>query len=124
MVSGLADKDLPVGPQLLAKRMLVDNMVIGQPQQAEHVRIALGKQLDELPDFIANRVPFADESLLNVFPAKSDVMLDRGNEHAHEVLVIYAVGVRGRYVHIVGDAPAVAQQNDAVGEKVGGLFMG
>src|SRR5262249_53259958 len=124
MVSGPGNKDLPVGPQLLAKGMLVNNMLIGQPQQAEHVRIALSKQPDELSDFVADRVPLADESLLNVFPAKSDVMVDRGNEHAHEVLVIYAVGVCGRYVHVVSDAPAVTQQNDVVGQKVGALFVG
>src|SRR5215467_7859142 len=114
MVGSFCHKELLALSQALAKRMLVDQMFIGQPQQAEHVGIAFGKKPDVLAHLVANNVPFADESLFDVVAAKSDVMLDRSNEDTHEIAVIYAVRVRGGNVHVVGNAAAVAQQNDAI----------
>src|SRR5262249_38793292 len=124
MVSSLCHKELLVGPQLFPKRMLVDEMFICEPEQAEDIWIAFREQPDELADLVADHVPFADESLLNIVPAESDVMLNRSNEHTHEIPVIYAVGVGRRNIHVVGDTAPVSQEDDVIGQQFCCLLRG
>src|SRR5215470_16290952 len=88
---------------------LVNDPVRLQPEQTQHIWIAVEQETDKLPQLVKDAVPFTFPLLVNILAPEAEIMFEWSNVDTHHVLIVDGIRIRLRYVHAVRDAAAPAE---------------